>query len=128
MSTLAEKLASFACWQCGNCCRGEGTVRVTDGEADAIGEYLGCTLEEFTRRYTTLRRDRRGLTLIDQQDADQSCIFLEPNGRCAIEPVKPRQCRDFPYTWRYAGWEQNCENACAWPRKESEKSRVPASG
>ena len=35
------------------------------------------------------------------------CIFLE--GRdCAVQPVKPQQCRDFPNGWNFPGFEKIC--------------------
>ena len=60
----------------------------------------------FIERYTRLRVDRRGLSIIDRED--HSCIFLEKNS-CVINDVKPQQCRDFPNKWNFPGWRQVCE-------------------
>ena len=34
-------------------------------------------------------------------------MFLEGN-ECAVQPVKPQQCRDFPNLWNFPGFEQTC--------------------
>ena len=34
------------------------------------------------------------------------CALTE-NG-CRINPVKPRQCRDFPNKWNFPGWRELC--------------------
>lgn len=96
----------YQCQRCANCCRWPGEVIVTDGEVDAIAEYLQLDVSEFIERYTALRLNRQGLTLIEKPNHE--CVFLEGID-CAINPVKPRQCRDFPNKWNFPGWRQVCE-------------------
>jgi hypothetical protein len=67
---------------------------------------VGLGEPEFLQKYTRLRTDRAGLSLIEQ--ADDSCIFLNGNS-CVINAVKPQQCRDFPNKWNFPGWRQVCE-------------------
>jgi uncharacterized protein len=96
----------YQCQRCTNCCRWPGDVKVDDAEVAAIAAYLGLSTEEFIQRYTRLRLNRQGLSIIERPD--HSCIFLE--GRdCLINDVKPQQCRDFPNKWRFPGWRQVCE-------------------
>jgi hypothetical protein len=38
---------------------------------------------------------------------DGECIFLEHNN-CAIQPIKPQQCLDFPNLWNFPGFEKIC--------------------
>ena len=68
---------------------------------------LGMDVLEFTRQYTRLRDDRRGLSLIEQPDG--ACVFLagDPPG-CLIQAVKPAQCRSFPMAWRYEDAHEIC--------------------
>ncbi len=109
----------FHCLRCGNCCRWSGCVKVTDAEIDAIAAFLGMEPDRFLDEYTDLMPDRRGLTLIEAENG--SCIFLEetdPPG-CRIEPVKPAQCRDFPFRWNFPGWENECAGGAAM-RKEKD--------
>lgn len=105
----------FLCRRCGNCCRHEGEVRLADGEPEAIAGVLGLEVGEFTSRFTRLREDRRGLSLVDHPDG--SCIFLAGTPpSCRIQAAKPSQCREFPFNWRYADWEKICAAAHAIPK------------
>ena len=96
----------YQCQRCTNCCRWPGDVKVEDHEIAAISAHLGLTVEEFIQRYTRLRLNRQGLSIIERPD--DSCIFLEGHD-CIINDVKPQQCRDFPNKWNFPGWRQVCE-------------------
>jgi Fe-S-cluster containining protein len=102
----------FHCHRCGHCCRHEGEVRLTDGEAEAIAETLGLDTPVFTDQFTRLREDRLGLSLTEHPDG--SCIFLEgAPPSCKIQKAKPRQCREFPQAWRYEDWKTICPAAAS---------------
>jgi Fe-S-cluster containining protein len=60
---------------------------------------------DFIQEFTRLRADRRGLALKDK--ANGECIFLDGND-CAVQPVKPKQCREFPNLWNFPGFEKIC--------------------
>lgn len=96
------------CQRCGACCRWEGDVCLTGQDIAAIADYLGLEEGDFINRYCRLQRNRQGLSLIDAGDG--ACIMLTDTG-CRIQPVKPRQCRDFPLLWRFPGWEKRCPGA-----------------
>jgi hypothetical protein len=96
----------YVCQRCTACCRWPGFVRVTEREIAAIAWHLGVDEREFIQTHTRLRPQRDGLALIDK--ANGECVFLE--GRdCAIQAVKPGQCRGFPNTWNFPGWRESCE-------------------
>ncbi|MCK5850377.1 MAG: YkgJ family cysteine cluster protein [Kiritimatiellae bacterium] len=97
----------FECRRCGNCCAVRGYVRLNDEDIDAISEYLGISVYDFTKSYTRLIRNRQQLTLIERSDG--ACVFLQEDRTCLVNEVKPRQCRDFPQKWRYDGYEEMCE-------------------
>ena len=102
-------MKKFICRRCGNCCRWKGCVKVQDHEADKIAEFLGLSVEKFINDYTRLSPDRMHLSLLEKEDG--SCQWLtEADGlpACAIDPVKPAQCRDFPMKWNFPGWENKC--------------------
>lgn len=101
-----EESIHYLCQRCGNCCRQPGEVHLTDAEILAIAGHLSLSPYEFTAAYTSLSRNRQTLTLVDQ--ADGACIFLRDNA-CAIQPVKPRQCREFPNGWTIPGWRDFCQ-------------------
>ena len=66
-----------------------------------LAAFMCMTGKDFIENYTSLRQDRRGLAL--KARADHSCIFLEGNS-CAVQPVKPQQCKDFPNRWANLLW------------------------
>ena len=96
----------YACQRCTACCRWPGFVNVTETEIAEIARHLGVEEHDFIQRSTRLRPQRDGLALIDKPNGE--CVFLD--GRdCAIQPVKPGQCRGFPNTWNFPGWRESCE-------------------
>ncbi len=99
-----KPIDDFRCHMCGNCCRGEGYVRITPAEALAIASFLGIGLAAFLSRYVRCPEipehvDAGDWWLIDKVQRDPECIFLA-DSRCRIDAVKPRHCRDFPMRWR----------------------------
>jgi hypothetical protein len=60
---------------------------------------------EFIARHTRVRPDRNGLSLLEKSNGE--CEFLVGND-CAIQAVKPQQCRDFPNLWNFPGFEKVC--------------------
>ncbi len=98
----------FRCTQCGNCCTGEpGYVWVNQQEVEQIAQHLGVSPEEVRRRYT--RRVGRRRSLVEFPNGD--CVFLDPQSRrCKIYPVRPRQCRSWPF------WISNLRTPEDWQR------------
>ena len=84
-----ELFEGYNCSQCANCCRAYSTVLEED-EISAISNHLSITPESFQEKY--LAQSEEGLEL------KGPCAFLKGDGRCGIEPCKPRQCREYPYT------------------------------
>jgi uncharacterized protein len=96
----------FDCQRCTACCRWPGQVRLPDEEIARLAEFLALSEFDFIQRYTRISPDRRGLALLEKPHGE--CIFLEGNN-CAVQPVKPRQCRDFPNLWNFPGFEKICQ-------------------
>jgi Fe-S-cluster containining protein len=57
--------------------------------------------QTFIEHYTRIRQDRLGLALKEREDG--SCIYLD-GGNCAVQPIKPQQCKDFPNRWVNSLW------------------------
>ncbi len=93
------------CRRCTVCCRWPGQVRLTDKDIARLAAFKGISEHEFIQQFTRLRQDRQGLALHEQPDG--ACIFLEAND-CAVQPVKPQQCREFPNLWNFPGFEKTC--------------------
>jgi Fe-S-cluster containining protein len=105
----------FECQRCTACCRWPGQVRLTDTEITRLAAHKGLSEFDFIQQYTRLTGDRKGLALTDK--ANGECVFLEGEN-CAVQPVKPQQCRDFPNLWNFPGFEKMCH---AIPRDVSEQ-------
>ena len=52
-----------------------------------------------------------------KDNSRKECVFLEGED-CAVQLVKPKQCRDFPNLWNFPGFEKICK---AIPRILSEE-------
>lgn len=97
----------FRCTQCGNCCTGApGFVWVNDEEVAAIAAFLGEPIEHTRARLTRPQGARVSLRERDNGD----CVFLTEQRGCAIYPVRPRQCRTWPF------WESNLATPADWER------------
>jgi len=101
-----DKDVFYQCQRCGNCCRWPGDVCLEEDEIAPIARFVGLPEEAFIKQYTRLRTDRQGLSLTEKPNDE--CIFLDDN-ICLIQPVKPRQCREFPNKWNFPGWQNECE-------------------
>jgi Fe-S-cluster containining protein len=95
----------YECQRCTACCRWPGQVRLTEAEIVRIAAHLGLSDADFIAGHTRLRSDRQGLSLLEKPNGE--CEFLAGND-CAIQPVKPQQCRDFPNLWNFPGFEKIC--------------------
>ena len=102
------------CQRCTACCRWPGQVLLNDAEITRLAAFKQMSEPAFIQQFAKLRADRRGLALKEQPDG--ACIFLEGEN-CAVQPVKPQKCREFPNLWNFPGFEKVCH---ASPREVSE--------
>ena len=111
----------FECVRCGGCCSGpsEGYIWVTKPEIKIIADFLKIKPEQLRQKYLK----RVGLrTTIIEQPVTKDCIFLNHRlrrlhgnqKRCMIYPVRPSQCRVWPF------WPSNLSSPNAW-NKASQK-------
>ena len=103
------------CQRCTACCRWPGQVKLTDAEISRLASFKNLAEHDFIQLFTRLRSDRRGLSLLDKPNGE--CVFLDGDN-CAVQPVKPQQCRDFPNLWSFPGARESCR---AIPREVSEE-------
>ncbi len=100
----------FECQRCGRCCSGpaEGFIWVTKREVELIAEFLKIKPEQLRRKFLK----RVGLrTTIIEHPGTKDCIFLQridDQKRCVIYPVRPSQCRVWPF------WSSNLTSPEAW--------------
>jgi Fe-S-cluster containining protein len=105
----------FTCTQCGNCCTGPpGYVWFDDDEAAAIAVHLGVSEVEFRQRYAHKAFNKWTLNEVRSDAGEYDCVFLTRTGDgkrgCSIYPVRPLQCRTWPF------WPENLRNERAWVR------------
>jgi Fe-S-cluster containining protein len=102
---------AFECGRCGRCCAGpeEGYVWVNDDELRAIAGFLRADAQTVRSGFT--RRVGVRLSVVEDFHT-HNCIFLTINadgrGVCAIYPVRPAQCRTWPF------WVHNLRNPEDW--------------
>jgi uncharacterized protein len=97
----------FTCTQCGDCCTGApGFVWVTDDELEAIAKFLGRPTAEVRDLYSRKARGKRTL----REKADGDCVFYDRKKGCTIYPVRPPQCRTWPF------WDTNVETPEDWQK------------
>ncbi|HEY7115458.1 MAG TPA: YkgJ family cysteine cluster protein [Tepidisphaeraceae bacterium] len=121
---------SFSCTCSGNCCTGgPGFVWLSDDEVERLAAHLGLSRQETLERYC--RKVGRGVSLKERRtpQGNYDCVFLEerpaerekgkvslPRRVCGIYPVRPLQCRTWPF------WEGNLSSRAKW---ESAAKRCP---
>ena len=91
-----------ACERCrGRCCNGEsGSIFVNSSEIRAISKFLGIEISEFMEEYLVKVSQKFSIREIGTNN-NYACIFYErEKNRCSIYPVRPHQCKEFPF-WGY---------------------------
>jgi Fe-S-cluster containining protein len=100
----------FGCTGCGRCCIAGNDYFVYLGSEDAgrIRGYLGLSVDWFRRRY--LGKTTDGDPVLAYH-ADGRCVFLQNDNSCRIYPVRPVQCRTYPF------WPEVTNSKTAWQRE-----------
>ena len=105
----------FGCRRCNACCGGApGYVWVDDDEIARMAVHLAMSVAEFTARYC--RRVWWRVSLKEMDNGD--CVFVSPDG-CRVYPVRPVQCRSFPF------WPDMVDSRQVW---EAQRGRCPGVG
>ena len=112
---------TFECTQCGNCCTGgPGYVWISDQEVAKLAEYLNLSVEDTIERYCRRIGEKISLRETRNSSGLYDCIFLtelpaQKSERvshsrrvCGVYPVRPKQCRTWPF------WEGNLASESAW--------------
>ena len=91
-----------ACSSCnGACCRGEsGYIWLSKDEIVSIASYLQLDVHDFLQDYCKKEGYRYTLKEL-KQTGEYFCIFFEETQGCSIYPVRPKQCREYPFWDRY---------------------------
>lgn len=86
------------CKGCSACCRGMGTSIILDPlDVHRLCAELGKSLEELLQKNIELNLvDGVILPNLKMSGVEESCSFLDENGRCSIHSFRPGICRLFP--------------------------------
>ena len=90
------------CIECqGRCCNGEsGNIFVNSKEIKAISRFLGIEVSKFIEEYLIKESFKFSVKEIKTNE-NYACIFFDKKrNKCSIYPVRPNQCRTFPF-WNY---------------------------
>lgn len=105
-----QKGLPFSCTECGKCCTGApGYVWLNAKEMETIANFLKISIQEFTDQYLRKIGNRFSLR---EDPYSFDCVFLKGKG-CTIYPVRPTQCRTFPW------WPENLESEEDWQEASS---------
>jgi len=104
-----------ACEECGGrCCTGEsGYIWVNPLEMQKIANFLNISLEEFKKFYLIKVDYKFSIKEKKLEENNYACIFFdEKTSRCTIYPVRPLQCRTFPFWEQFKNNEDEVRKEC----------------
>jgi Fe-S-cluster containining protein len=81
---------SYACGQCGNCCRDKDFI-LTPYDVARLAEGLGLSTAETMARYVDPSRPALKTTA-----PGGWCVFFEPGHGCTVHQSRPAVCRLYP--------------------------------
>lgn len=99
LPSLYKNGLRFSCTGCGNCCSNHGeynAVYLTKQDVSLISNFLKLSKNQFQKKFTRGKNEE-----IQLKDRENTCIFLNEKRQCEIYPVRPLQCRTFPF------WPEN---------------------
>lgn len=95
----------FKCTQCSQCCYGGkyAYVRANPLEIEQIITFMNLDMDTFKDQYLIKLVDHGyGIRMKQSMLAKAAgrkghCILLNNNGKCSVYPVRPTQCRTYPF-------------------------------
>jgi len=82
----------FECQRCGACCTGApGIIRISRPEIRILADFLKMPVPDLIRMH--LRPVASGFSIAEEANGD--CRFFDQG--CRIYPVRPLQCRTYPF-------------------------------
>lgn len=95
----------FKCTQCSQCCYGGkyAYVRANQQEIEKIIEYMEIDAESFKNDYLIKLVDHgygirmKKSSLKEVIKIKGHCVLLNKEGKCSVYPVRPTQCRTYPF-------------------------------
>ncbi|VAW98194.1 hypothetical protein MNBD_GAMMA23-24 [hydrothermal vent metagenome] len=95
----------FKCTQCSQCCYGGkyAYVRASAQEIEDITAYMNIDAEIFKNKYLIklvdhgygIRMKKNSLSGVIKSNGH--CVLLNKQGKCSVYPVRPTQCKTYPF-------------------------------
>ncbi len=104
-----------ACESCGgSCCTGEsGYIWVKHDEIEKIADFVNLRVEDFATMYLKKVKHRYSLREKKLAPENYACVFFDEKNRgCSIYPVRPLQCRTFPFWEQFKDDEEEVRKEC----------------
>lgn len=98
---------NFECTQCGACCCGDENhfIAVSSFDLENICKHIEISMAWLRRRYvSSLEQNRYTIRIGD----NGRCVFLRNDNSCRIYPVRPVQCRTYPW------WPEILHSKSSW--------------
>lgn len=93
ISLLTSKVPSVSCKAgCSHCCY--QSIHISDEEADLIIDYLNLMSVEIDKKRLEKQSAWGKEDYYDNKN-EAACVFLSPEGKCNIYPVRPSVCRTY---------------------------------
>lgn len=94
----------FKCTQCGDCCKWNGYVFLSDGDIQRLRDKEGLSLNNFLERFTKdIMFEGEIRKVLADKKGTNDCIYLKDN-KCSVYDIKPKQCSDYPLKY-----DEKCE-------------------
>lgn len=105
MAFYHSKPIRFKCTECSRCCYGGkyAYVRASSQEIEKIISFMNINADTFKADYLIKLVDngygiRMKITVIAQAlNKKGPCMLLSAKGKCSVYPVRPMQCRTYPF-------------------------------
>ena len=103
-----------ACESCpGNCCIGtSGYTWVSQIEIERISDFMGCAVKALIRDYVRRIGHRFCLKELAISGSLHCVFFDDQSKKCSIYPVRPAQCRSFPFWDHFKAHVEEAVNEC----------------
>ena len=72
-----------------------------------MAAHTGLSIADFSARYK-VRWDAASRAHTVEATEEAPCPLLQDDGSCGVQPVKPAQCRTFPF------WDELLDDQRAW--------------
>jgi len=103
----------------GYCCTGEeGYIWLSSKEIEEMSDFLGLDRGQFLSNYCLKVGYKYSLKESFDEILGHCCIFFDKTKKmCSAYPVRPKQCRDFPFWDSFKNRASEVYKECPYTKK-----------